>query len=268
MSLQNTLDVIAPLGHTIIALSAPPAIGADTQAWVDHIELVSGAVEQRGAILIVPFSDIVEAESFAARAPVKTNWRILVACYHGADDQVPQISAAMAAALADSNDPAVPFNGVKLGLNPVDPQYDLLFERIETALHKGVAMIKTGVDGKPEIVRAISTFQTNPTTGEPDDIMLDINGALVIDYVRKVMRTAARKEPRRKNTVAQRANLRSLFLSEAKKLDDAEILQNVMQRKDELVVLEHPNDRGAAIARIPADWVRGMHVIAAQLDVY
>lgn len=268
MSLQNILNTIAPLGHTIIALSEPPAAGQDTQAWVDHIEQVSGAIEQRGAILIVPFSNIADAEDFAARAPVKTNYRIVAACYHGADDQLPQIAAAMAAAIADSNDPAVPFNGIKLGLNPVDPQYELTFERIDAALNKGVAMIKTGFDGRPEIVRAISTYQYNPVTTEADDIMLDINGALVIDYTRTVMRTAARREPRRKNTAAQRKNLRSLFLSEAKKLDDAEILQNVMARKNELTVVENPNDRGGVIARIPADWVRGMHVIAAYIDVY
>ncbi len=30
MTIQTTLDTIAPLGHTIIAVSAPPAVGADT----------------------------------------------------------------------------------------------------------------------------------------------------------------------------------------------------------------------------------------------
>lgn len=51
MALQeDVLDKIAPLGHTIIALSAPPAVGADTQTWVDYIEKVSGAIEQRGVV--------------------------------------------------------------------------------------------------------------------------------------------------------------------------------------------------------------------------
>ncbi len=71
MTLQNTLDTIAPLGHTIIAVSAPPAAGADTIAWIDHLTSVSDSIEQRPAILVVPFSDIEAAEAFADQAPVK-----------------------------------------------------------------------------------------------------------------------------------------------------------------------------------------------------
>lgn len=55
MTLQNTLDTIKPLGHTIIAVSAPPAAGADTTAWIDHLISVSDSIEQRPAILVVPF---------------------------------------------------------------------------------------------------------------------------------------------------------------------------------------------------------------------
>lgn len=55
MTLQNTLDTIAPLGHTIIAVSAPPAAGTDTAAWIDHLTSVSDAINQKPAILVVPF---------------------------------------------------------------------------------------------------------------------------------------------------------------------------------------------------------------------
>ena len=99
-------------------------------------------------------------------------------------------------------------------------------------------------------------------------VSLDINGALTIDYVRKVMRTAASKERRRKNTAAQRRNLRSIFLAEAIKLDKAEILENVKDRKDELTVTADASDRYRANAAIPADWVRGMHVVATTLNIY
>ncbi|MDX8222174.1 phage tail protein, partial [Acinetobacter pittii] len=63
MTLQNTLDTIAPLGHTIIAVSAPPATGTDTAAWIDHLTSVSDAINQKPAILVIPFTDIVEAEN-------------------------------------------------------------------------------------------------------------------------------------------------------------------------------------------------------------
>ena len=269
MSIQET---IAPLGHTIIALSAPPFVESETgsaQDWAEYLNNVSGPIEQRPAILVVPFSDVDDAQDFAAQAPVKTNYRIVAACYHGASDQVPEIAACVAAALANSNDPAVPFNGTNLpGLKPVEDQFKLTWERTEAALQHGVCMIAIGADGVPEIVRAMSTYQANPDSGDPDDIVADINGALTLDYTRKVVRIAVRRNGRRKNTIRERKNLRSLILVELIKLEDAEILQNVRERANELLVLEDKTDRTRVNVQIPADWVRGMHVIAATLDVY
>lgn len=268
MSLQTTLDTIKPLGHTIIALSAPPALGTDSTAWANYLNQVSDYVEQRDAILVVPFSDLDVAQTFAAQTSIKASYRIVCVCYPGTT-QLAELAASMAAALADSADPALPFNGVNLaGINPVDPSNKKTFERLELAMHKGVCCIVTGPDDVPEIVRAISTYQTNPVTGEDDDILLDINGALTIAYVRKVMRQVAKSFPRSKNTLEARKNLRSAFLEAAIKLDDAEILENVLARKDELVVEQDKNDKARANATIPAEWVRGMHVVAARIPIY
>ena len=119
----------------------------------------------------------------------------------------------------------------------------------------------------PEVVRVVTTYQVD-SKGAPDDLLVDGNGPLVLDYVRVVMKRAAELEPRRKNTEQSRRELRSLFLAEAIKLEEAEILQNVNARANALTVVEDPNDRTAVKARIPADWVRGMHVINVDLDVY
>ena len=266
---SQALDAIAPLGHNIIALANAPEMGEETRRWVEHLDFVSSAVEQRPAVLVIPFSDIDHAQEFAAQAEVASSYRILCVCYHGAYNQEPELAGAMAAALADCQDPAVPFNGVNLGgIQPVADEAKLTFERVERALNAGVCVIQTGADGKPEIVRAVSTYRFNPDTGAQDDIMLDINGALTIDYVRKVMRTAAMKERRRKNTSAQRRNLRSIFLSEALKLEQAEILQNVKETANQLTVIEDASDRYRVNVNIPADWVRGMHVVATTLDVH
>ena len=266
MSIQQT---IAPLGHTIIALSAAPANLAATTAWIDHLNSVSDAINQKPAILVIPFSDVETAEAFAAQAAVETSYRVVCVCYHGANGQEPELAAAMAAALSDSNDPAVPFDGVNLGgITAVEDQYKLTFERIEAALNNGVCMIDTGADGKPEIVRAVSTYRINPDSGSEDDLMLDINGALVIDYTRKVIRADLAKERRRKNTAAQRRNVRSIILKRLTQLDDAEILQDVRDNADQLTVTADQTDRYRVNAKIPANWVRGMHVIAGTIDVY
>jgi hypothetical protein len=58
------------LGHTIIALSAPPVDLAATTAWIDHLNSVSDAINHKPAIIVIPFSDIEAAETFAAQAPV------------------------------------------------------------------------------------------------------------------------------------------------------------------------------------------------------
>lgn len=269
MTLQNTLDTIKPLGHTIIAVSAPPAAGADSTAWIDHLTSVSDSIEQRPAILVVPFSDIVAAETFADQAPVKTSYRVVVVCYNGATGQEPEIAAAMAAALADSNDPALPFNGVNLGgVTAVSDEFKLTFERMERAMNKGVCMIETGADGKPEIVRAISTYRINPDSGESDDLMLDINCALIVDYTRKVVRQDLKKERRRKNTAAQRRNVKSIIAKRLVQLEDAEILENVRVNLDQIVVLPDATDRYRVNATTPTELVRGMHVIAPTFNIY
>lgn len=269
MTLKTSLDTIAPLGHTIIAASAPPATGDDTKAWIEHLDFVSGSIEQRPAILIVPFTDIEAAETFADQATVKTCYRVVAVCYHGATGQEAEIAGAMAGILADSNDPTLPFNGVNLeGVTAVSDEYKLTFERVERALNKGVCMIATGFDGKPEIVRAISTYRMNPETGESDDKMLDVNGVLAIDYTRKVIGSDLRKERRRKNTAAQRRNIRSIILTRCIQLEDAEILENVKTNASQLTVTTNANDASRVDAKIPAYWVRGMHVIGATLDVY
>ena len=259
---------LAPLGHSIIALSYPITDEATANAWVEHLDFVSSATEQHDAILIVPFSDIDEATEFAQFTKVKSSYRILAVCYHGATGFEPEIAAGVAAAISAELDPAVPFNGIKLpNLPVVTADKRLTRTRIEQALNKGVAVIGLDAQDDPAIVRLISTYQVD-ANGSPDDLLLDINGALVLRYVRQDIRTAVMANPRRKNTEATRKDLRSLMLSRCIKLETAEILQNVTNRQKELTVVQDPNDKTRANARIPADWVRGMHIVTATLDVY
>ncbi|MDW5390477.1 phage tail sheath C-terminal domain-containing protein, partial [Acinetobacter baumannii] len=169
----------------------------------------------------------------------------------------------------DSNDPALPFNGVNLGgLTPVADEFKLTFERMEAAMNKGVCMIETGADGKPEIVRAISTYRMNPDSGESDDLMLDINCVLIVDYTRKVVRQDLKKERRRKNTAAQRRNIKSIISARLIQLEDAEILENVRESLDEIVVTPDATDQYRVNVKAPTHLVRGMHVIGTTLDIY
>lgn len=264
---ENT--VLAARGHSLIVLDAPITLEAEANDWVDHLDFVSSKTEQNDAILIVPFDDVDEATTFAAYASVKSCYRIVAVCYHGAIGAEPELAASIAATIAAETDPALPFNGCKLPALPVvDGSLRLTKTRIEQALNAGVAMVNVGHDNKAEIVRLISTYRTNAMTGADDDLLLDINGALVLRYVRRDLRDEVSKSPRRKNTAAARRDLRSLFLDRCLKMDDAEILENVEATKAALTVVQSATDKTAAIARIPSSWVRGMHVIDATLDVY
>lgn len=264
---ENT--TLAPFGHSIIVLDAPITLEADANNWVDHLNFVSSKTEQNDAILIVPFDDVDDATAFANFAAVKTCYRIIAVCYHGAIGFEPELAASIAAIIASESDPALPFNGCKLPALPVvEGSLRLTKTRIEQALHEGVAMVSVGHDNKAEIVRLISTYRTNAVTGAEDDLLLDINGALVLRYVRRDLRTAAAANPRRKNTSAARRDLRSLFLDRCLKMDNAEILENVKATKEQLTVNQNLTDKTAVDARVPSSWVRGMHVINTTLDVY
>lgn len=261
--------ILAPHGHSLIVLDASITDEPTATEWVEHLDFVSSKTEQNDAILIVPFDDVEEATEFANFASVKSCYRIIAVCYHGAIGFEPELSASIAATIAAEADPALPFNGCKLPALPVvDGSLRLTKTRIEQALNDGVAMVNVGHDSKPEIVRLISTYRTNPLTGQADDLLLDINGALVLRYVRRDLRAAVSANPRRKNTDASRRDLRSLFLDRCLKMDDAEILEHVAATKNELTVMQSTADKTAVDARIPSHWVRGMHVINTTLDVY
>ncbi len=267
MALQDTLDTIVPLGHTIIALAAPITTQLDAAAWKNHLDLVSGQVEQHDAIVIVPFADIDAASTFSAYAEAKSSYRFIAVCYHGTT-QLPELSASIAAALASGSDVAVPFNDIALpALDPVDSTHTLSGTRIEAALRHGVAVVATGADGLPKIVRAITTYQQKPN-GEADDLMLDANAPLTIAYVRIVMRRLLNAQARQKNTVAVRKYLRTLALVKCFELEKAEIMQNVAARQNELTVLPNPNDPTGVIIRIPTNMVRGLHIKDTMLDIY
>jgi len=267
MALQDILNVIEPLGHTIIALDSSITAEADAAAWQNYLNTVSGPIEQHDAILVVPFNDIDAATTFAAYAESLSNYRFVAVCYHGTT-QLPQLSASIAAAMASGADPAVPFDDIELpGLTAVDPKFTLTRSRIEQALNAGVAVVATGDDGVPKIVRLITTYQQKPD-GTPDTIMLDVNGPLVLAYVRKVTRAVKSAFPRQKNTSDARSTLRTALLTAYMALEDAEILEDVRADQNQLTVAQDAQDLTQADVQVPAHWVRGMHVTAVTLNVY
>ena len=124
-----------------------------------------------------------------------------------------------------------------------------------------------GAGQKLLIVRMISGYTVNEI-GVPDPSLLDITMIRSLDYVRRSCRERILlRFPRSKNSANRRRAIRSELLNVLKQLEGLEIVQNVEANKELLIVEEHTTDRTRANARIPADIVRGLHVLAGQIDL-
>jgi phage tail sheath gpL-like len=262
--MQSVLDVIFAAGHQILVI---PYLQDDVLTAVrDHLDLVSNGVEQRGVTAIYA--------SGGAIADVKTRIedlnpkRIVGGYLRGQTNWSPEIAAALAFVLASESDPARPLNGLPLlGIAAPDVGDWLSRTEQEDLLHNGITPLEVGAGKKVLIVRMISGYTVNDI-GVPDPSLLDITTIRSLDYTRRSCRERILlRFPRVKNSASRRRAIRSELLQVLKQLEELEIVQNVEANKDMLVVLEDATDRTRANSRIPADIVRGLHVLAAEIDL-
>ncbi|EJF3713641.1 phage tail protein, partial [Salmonella enterica] len=135
------------------------------------------------------------------------------------------------------------------------------------ALHNGLAPLEVGPGDKVQIVRAISTY-TKSDNGTDDPALLDITTMRTLDYARKAWcDRIALRYPRDKATERNRRGVRSELLDVALKLEEEEVIENVMAMKDALIV-DKGEEPGTFLAQIPCQVVKGLHVIAARIDLY
>lgn len=262
--MQSVLDIIFAAGHNILVI---PYLQDDVLTAVrDHLDLVSNGVEQRGVTAIYA--------SGGAIADVKTRIedlnpkRIVGGYLRGQTNWSPEIAAALAFVLASESDPARPLNGLPLlGIAAPDVGDWLSRTEQEDLLHNGITPLEVGAGKKVLIVRMISGYTVNDI-GVPDPSLLDITTIRSLDYTRRSCRERILlRFPRVKNSASRRRAIRSELLQVLKQLEELEIVQNVETNKDMLVVLEDATDRTRANSRIPADIVRGLHVLAAEIDL-
>lgn len=262
---QAVLDVIFAAGHNILVV---PYVREDLLTAVrDHCDLVSNGIEQRGCVAIYVSND--DALATAKTRMQNLNPKRIVGGYlRGQSSWVGEVAAATAFVLASESDPARPLNGLAL-LGIKAPPVGAWLSRAEQEdlLHNGIMPFEVGAGQKVLIVRMISGYTVNDI-GVPDPSLLDITIIRSLDYVRRACRERILlRFPRSKNSANRRRAIRSELLNVLKQLEVLEIVQNVDANKGFLVVEEHSNDRTRANARIPADVVRGLHVLAGQIDL-
>ncbi|WMD23100.1 phage tail sheath subtilisin-like domain-containing protein [Achromobacter seleniivolatilans] len=236
-------------------------------AFRDHLEELGSPLEQRDAIGVAGFPGTLAAATTVASAVNSSI--ITLAWYNKSKRTTGEIAAGYAAVMAGEEHPARPLNYLEIqGLDIIAQEDYPGRKEQENALHNGVTPLIVGPGNRVQIVRAISTYLVD-AQNIPDDSSLDITVFRTLHYFRKACRQAvALRFPRELLSEKTPPKVRTLLLQISYQCEDLEILQNIDQYKDRLVVQKHPQNKGMAVASIPAPIVHGMHVFAGRIDLY
>lgn len=231
-----------------------------------HLDSVSGALEQRGAVCAFGWTgSLASGTSLAASV---NSGRISGALYPGSISPAYELAAAYGAEIAFEEDPARPLNTLEL-VNIAVPPLSSRLSRTEqeNALNNGMTPIEVGPGNKSQIVRAITTYTLDPQ-GIPDIALLDLTTIRTLDYVRKAVRERiALRFPREKLSVRTPPKVRSEILDVLYKLEELEIVENVDAIKPGVIVEKDLQDPNRLDAKIPTDVVNGLHIFAARIDL-
>ena len=270
--IQDALEVVVAENYTIIAtpFNVETVSNPCLSTLKDHLELVSGAMEQRPAIAVYAMAGAL-ADATTLAADINSG-RIVGAYlrYTAATlrKSMPyEIAAAYAAVLAFEEDPAMPLDTLELkGIAVPDIADRLSRTEQEALLHNGVAPIEV-VAETVQIVRAISTYLVD-AQGIADPALLDITTIRTLDYVRLACRQRiSLRFPRAKLSAKTPPRVKAELLDVLYKLEDLEIVENVDDNKDGLIVERDLEDANRLNAKIPVDVVNGLHVFAGRIDL-
>ncbi|BBF84884.1 bacteriophage tail sheath protein [Aquitalea magnusonii] len=262
--LRPALAAVAAAGHQIIA--SPLAEAEALQQLRQHLEFVSGPMEQRGAIATAGWPGSL-ATGTALMAQINSG-RISMAWHRGSFALPCEIAAGYAAVAASEEDPARPLNTLEIKGLDVPPLADQTMRtEQENALYNGLTPLEVGPGGRVQIVRAVSSY-TRDAQGVEDEALLDLTTIRTLDYVRRACRQrTTQRFPRDKLSERTPDKVRSEILDVLYKLEELEILEAVDANKDGVLVERDQQNVGWLCVRIPADVVNGLHVIAGRIDL-
>lgn len=251
-------------GHNIVV--SPFSTADALTALRDHLDNVSNAMEQRGAIGVGGWPKSLSTGTTLAAS--LNEGRITLGWHNGSAKTPAQIAAAYAAVIASEEDPARPLNTLAMSTLDVTPLEDRPGRtEQENALRNGLTPFEIGPGDKVQIVRAISTYTKN-AQGVDDVSLLDLTTIRTLDYVRKACRERiALRFPRDKLSSRTPPKVQSELLDVLIKLEELEIIEEVEANKSGLIVERDSQDSNQLNARIPADVVNGLHVFAGVIDL-
>ncbi|EHK2735782.1 phage tail sheath subtilisin-like domain-containing protein [Salmonella enterica] len=263
-AVKDALTAVFAAGHQVIAV--PWTDETTLRALREHLAATGDAMEKRGAVGVAGWpGTLATGTTLAGKS---NDGRTTIGWHPGSVCLQAEIAAGYAAVIASEEDPARPYNGLEIVGLDVTPLTARAGRREqENALHNGLAPLEVGPGDKVQIVRAISTH-TRSDNGTDDPALLDITTMRTLDYARKAWcDRIALRYPRDKATERNRRGVRSELIDVALKLEEEEIIENVMAMKDALIV-DKGKEPGTFLAAIPCNVVKGLHVIAARIDLY
>lgn len=262
--LKPALAAVHNAGHNV--LITPYATQEALTALRDHLESVSHALEQRGAVgVCADTSTLSKATTLTGQVNAG---RITCALLPGTASLPWEVAAAYGAVIASEEDPARPLNTLALkGIAPPPAEKRLGRMEQETALRNGVTPLEVGPGETVQIVRSITTY-TRDAQGIEDIALLDLTTIRTLDYVRKAVRERiSLRFPREKLSARTPAKVRSEIIDVMLKLEGLEIVEEVQANLPGIIVERDAQDPNRLNAKIPTDVVNGLHVFAGRIDL-
>ncbi|HCG2926676.1 TPA: phage tail sheath subtilisin-like domain-containing protein [Escherichia coli] len=258
------LSAVISAGHNILV--SPFSTQAALTALRTHLDFVSGPMEQRGAVGAAGWTGTLAAGTTLASSI--NSGRISMGWHNGSVKLPAEVAAAYGARIASEEDPARPLNTLSLALDVTGITSRPGRTEQENALHNGLTPFEVGPGDTVQIVRAVTTYTRN-ASGVDDVALLDLTTIRTLDYVRKACRERiALRFPRDKLSSRTAPLVESELYDVLLKLEELEIVEEVVANKAALIVERDRQDNNRLNARIPADVVNGLHVFAGRIDLY
>ena len=229
-----------------------------------HLEAVSAPTAKKPAIGVLGWrGTLAKGTTFTSSL---NSERLTVAWYKGCIEPVPFIAAGYAAVIASEEDPARPLNTLPVkGLSLVDDAQIPTWVEYNQALYHGLTPLNI-VNSRVQIMRAITTYTKSPM-GVDDPSYLELGTIRSLDYGRKAIEQRLALRFARSKLVKNKtpAKVRSEILDVMYQLEKAEIWQGVDVHKAKLICTVNPKDDSRIDASVPADVVKGLHVLATKI---
>lgn len=177
-----------------------------------------------------------------------------------------------------TNDPARPFNGLKMVGVLAEPNANRrTITELQTLLTAGIATHFVNRNGDVSLQRIITSYQVN-SVDVPDTSYLDANTLFTVAYFRKTLRARiTTRFPRHKladngtrfgagNAIVTPKIIKAEIVALAQEWEAMGLLEDIDQFKNDLIVERNLTDRNRVDAMLPTNLVNQFHIFAAQIS--